>query len=197
MSQDEYFSVRAAIRINVEPLADNQVQPDAQAFTAEIPAPFRLASQCGQLDSDVEKDLKAIDPEDASALFRVLQAQNEKMTLMMGYMLSHEDQPNHRFVTHAFGASSFSYHSHSPLKKGVHARVKLFLDYPPTAIYCYGVVTGCEPDADSEQENPDYVIQIQYTRLLEEDRDTLIRAALHHQQKLLKKRARNRKQSSS
>ncbi|WBA07641.1 PilZ domain-containing protein [Salinivibrio kushneri] len=197
MSQDEYFSVRAAIRINVEPLADNQAQPDADAFMAEIPAPFRLASQCGQLDSDVEKDLKAIDPDDASALFRVLQAQNEKITLMMGYMLSHEDQPTYRFVTRAFGASSFSYLSHSPLQKGVHTRVKLFLDYPPTAVYCYGVVTGCELHPESDQDNPHYVIQIQYTRLLEEDRDTLIRAALHHQQKLLKKRARNRKQSSS
>ncbi|SIN83413.1 hypothetical protein [Salinivibrio sp. ES.052] len=197
MSQDEYFSVRAAIRINVEPLADNQPQPDADGFMAEIPAPFRLASQCGQLDADVEKDLHAVEPDNASALFRVLQAQNEKITLMMGYMLSHEDHPSHRFITHAFGASSFSYLSQPPLEIGAHARVKIFLDYPPTAIYCYGVVTGCEPHADSDKNQPKHLIQIQYTRLLEEDRDTLIRAALHHQQKLLKKRAQNRKQSSS
>lgn len=197
MSQDEYFSVRAAMRINVEPLADNQPQPDADGFIAEIPAPFRLASQCGQLDADVEKDLQSIDPNDASALFRILQTQNEKLTLMMGYMLSHEDQPSHRFITHTFGASRFSYLSPSPLALGVHARVKLFLDHPPTAIYCYGVVTDCEHHQEDDSNQPHYLIQIQYTRLLEEDQDTLIRAALYHQQKLLKKRARDRKQSSS
>ncbi len=115
----------------------------------------------------------------------------------MGYMLSHEDQPEHRFITHTFGASRFSYLSPSPLEHGVHARVKLFLDHPPTAIYCYGVVTDCERHDDDENNQPHYLIQIQYTRLLEEDQDTLIRAALYHQQKLLRKRARDRKQSSS
>ncbi|QIR06253.1 PilZ domain-containing protein [Salinivibrio costicola] len=197
MSQDEYFSVRAAIRINVEPLQDSQAQPDADAFMAEIPAPFRVASQCGQVDNAVEKELQSLDPDDASALYRILQAQNEKITLMMGYMLSQEDDPSQRFTTHTFGASSFAYLSPAPLKHGDHARVKLFLDFPPTAIYCYGVVTHCEEKAPDGDHPPQYLIQIQYTRLLEDDRDTLIRAALHHQQKLLRKRALNRKKSSS
>ncbi|MGF1690227.1 PilZ domain-containing protein [Photobacterium kagoshimensis] len=199
MIQDEYFSVHAGLTINVEPLDDSAACPDDEAFRLEIPPLFRVASECSELEESTERLLSNFGSDDSKALIGYLGAQNTKINLLLSYVLSQQDDPTVRFTTRTFGASRLSFISSTPLATGRTVRMKLFLNDPPAAIYCYGEVIDCQPynnqsgdDSDNSGDNNSYEIHLRYTQLLESDRDLLIRAALHVQQKLLRERAQQR-----
>ncbi|WP_325892953.1 PilZ domain-containing protein [Grimontia sp. NTOU-MAR1] len=187
MSQDEYFSVHAHLKINVDVLGDDEHVPSEAEFGREIPVAFRIAGECGDLDNGVEKDIQALHQDDSQALTKFLQAQNQKINLLLGFMLSQQDDPKIRHQTETFGASGLTFIARKAFEKGQHVRLKLFLENPPSAIYCYGSVYGCK------EKNGKFAVGVKYIRLQEEDRDVLIRAALHQQQKLLRQRALERK----
>ncbi|KMV32150.1 hypothetical protein [Photobacterium swingsii] len=202
MIQDEYFSVHAGLTINVEPLDDNTACPDDEAFRLEIPPLFRVASECSELEESTERLLSNFGSDDSKALIGYLGAQNTKINLLLSYVLSQQDDPTIRFTTRTFGASRLSFISPTPLTLGRNARIKLFLNDPPAAIYCYGEIIDCQPygsqsgdDSDNSCDKSNYEVHLRYTQLLESDRDLLIRAALHVQQKLLRERAQQRSDS--
>ncbi|MCG3866196.1 MULTISPECIES: PilZ domain-containing protein [unclassified Photobacterium] len=184
--QDEYFSVQLGLTINVERLSSNESVPDEQDFNAEIPPLFRIASECSTLEDNADRLFASFNKNETQALMDYLAAQNSKINLLLSYVLSQQDDPTYRFTTLTFGASNLSFTSSSSYQVGSNVRVKLFLDYPAAAIFCYAEVT--ESIASDEQ----FIIKLRYTRLLEDDRDLLIRAALYSQQKLLRQRAQQR-----
>ncbi|OZS44631.1 PilZ domain-containing protein [Photobacterium sanguinicancri] len=202
MIQDEYFSVHAGLTINVEPLDENTACPDEEAFRLEIPPLFRVASECSELEESTERLLSNFGSDDSKALIGYLGAQNTKINLLLSYVLSQQDDPAIRFTTRTFGASRLSFLSPTPLATGCTVRMKLFLTDPPAAIYCYADVIDCQPysnqTGDAKGNSGDknnYEVHLCYSQLLENDRDLLIRAALHVQQKLLRERAQQRSNS--
>ena len=106
-------------------------------------------------------------------------------------MLSQQDNANYRYITETFGASKLSFYSPHDFTVRQNVIVKLFLDHPAAAIYCYAEVVNCSALDDR------FLIELHYTRLLEDDRDLLIRAALHCQQKLLRQRAQQRNMNNN
>ncbi|MCW8327285.1 PilZ domain-containing protein [Photobacterium sp. SDRW27] len=186
MNQDEYFSVHTGLTINVEPLAQGEQLPDALAFSQEIPPLFRVASECSGLEEGVEQSLANLVKDDSKPLLDYLAAQNSKINLLLSFVLSQQDDPALRYTTETFGASRLTFLSKNAFSVGSLARVKLFLDKPPAAVYCYAEVI------DSQAKNGLFEITLKYNRLLEDDRDLLIRAALYIQQKLLRQRAQQR-----
>ncbi|MBV1842951.1 MULTISPECIES: PilZ domain-containing protein [Photobacterium] len=190
MNQDEYFSVHAGLTINVEPLSPNEAVPDETHFPQEIPPLFRVASECSGLDDNLDRTLSQFNKEQYQALTQYLAAQNSKINLLLSYVLSQQNDPAFRYTTTTFGASRLSYSSAQPLTPGQAVRLKLFLEQPAAAVYAYAEV--CECQALDQQ----YDISLRYTRLQEEDRDLLIRAALYFQQKILRQRAQQRSDNS-
>ncbi|MGF1682334.1 PilZ domain-containing protein [Photobacterium minamisatsumaniensis] len=189
MNQDEYFSVNAGLTINVEPLSDGDVVPDEHTFSLEIPPLFRVASECNGLDDNLDRALNTLNNSDQQALTTYLTAQNNKINLLLSYVLSQQNDPALRYITTSFGASRLSYSNATALVEGSAVRVKLFLDNPAAAIYAYADVVECG------EQNEQFEITLKYTRLQEDDRDLLIRAALHFQQKILRQRAQQRSES--
>lgn len=186
MNQDEYFSVHSGLTINVELLGPGEKLPDELAFSQEIPPLFRVASECNGLEEGVEQSLGKLTREESKPLVDYLTAQNSKINLLLSYVLSQQDNPSLRYITQTFGASQLTFLSKTPFPVGSMVRVKLFLDKPPAAVYCYAEVTA------SEARGKGYSVTLKYNRLLENDRDLLIRAALYIQQKLLRQRAQQR-----
>ncbi|PSW21141.1 PilZ domain-containing protein [Photobacterium sanctipauli] len=189
MQQDEYFSVNAGLTINVEPLPADEMTPDEQSFSLEIPPLFRVASECNQLDDNLERSLSTLGQTEQQALTAYLTAQNNKINLLLTFVLSQQNDPAYRFTTESFGASRLSYRSPVALSQGSAVRVKLFLDNPAAAVYAYAEVAECTEQDDQ------FEITLKYTRLQEDDRDLLIRAALHFQQKILRQRAQQRSEN--
>ncbi|OCH14828.1 MULTISPECIES: hypothetical protein [unclassified Aliivibrio] len=186
MSHDEYFSVHYDLTINVEPLALDTTLPDTVTFEREIPAPFRVAQECSSLDDVSENELSFLKLDDGKRLANYLNNQNQKLNLLLSYLLIQQDNKTYRHKTVSFGASKFTYESKVALTLTQKAKVKLFLEHPPSAIYCYAQVTQCT------QTDTGYTIEMSYDLLRDIDQDLLIKAALFQQQKVLKLRALER-----
>lgn len=186
MSDQEYFSVHYQMIANVEALAEDAPYPTFDQFESEIPAPFLVASEFSFLDQLNDAARAELKSNDFKHVIQLLDTQNSKLNLLLTFMLSQQDDPTLRHQTLTFGASQFSYQAENALNIGQKLRIKLFLDHPAAAIYCYGSVTQCA------QENQQYVISVKYDLLRDLDQDLLIKAALYQQQKLLRQRSLNR-----
>ncbi|GAB2658094.1 PilZ domain-containing protein [Vibrio panuliri] len=186
MSDQEYFTVHHPMTVNVEPLADDFSYPTFTQFEQQIPAPFLVASEFSSLDQLNDAARAELKTNDFRNVITLLDTQNAKLNLLLTFMLSQQDDPNFRHQTLSFGASQFSYQNSQPLPIGQKVRVKLFLDHPAAAIYCYGSVFSCV------NEEEQHTITVKYDLLRDLDQDLLIKAALYQQQKLLRQRSLNR-----
>lgn len=183
MIDQEYFTVHHPISINVEPMDMEFSLPSEEQFEAEIPAPFLVANEFSQLDHLNEAAKTELRSSDFKQVVQLLDAQNSKLNLLLTYMLSQQDSPEFHHQTLAFGASQIQYISQTSLADGAIVRMKLFLDSPAAAIYCYGKIDSCNAEDDH------FIISAKYIQIRDIDQDLIIRAALHQQQKLLRQRS--------
>jgi len=189
MTDQEYFTVHHALTVNVEPLASDAYFPSFEDFLEEIPAPFIVASEFSQLDQLSDSAKLELKNNDFKHVIQLLDTQNSKLNLLLTFMLSQQDDPQYRRTSKAFGASKLTYHSEEMLSVGTKLRIKLFLEHPPAAIYCYATVDSVE------QQDGDNIITAKYDLLRDTDQDLLIKAALHQQQKLLRQRSLDREKT--
>ena len=186
MSDQEYFTVHHPMTVNVEPLADDATYPTFEEFEGEIPAAFLVASEFSSLDQLNEAARAELKSNDFKHVIQLLDTQNGKLNLLLTFMLSQQDNQTLRHETISFGASQFSYKASQSFAIGRKLRVKLFLDHPAAAIYCYGSVS------QSTEDDKQHIISVKYDLLRDLDQDLLIKAALYQQQKLLRQRSLNR-----
>ncbi|BCK13523.1 PilZ domain-containing protein [Vibrio cholerae] len=186
MNDQEFFTVHHALTINVEPLEEHFTLPSHEIFEAEIPAPFVVASEFSQLEQLSDSARMELKNSDFKSVLQLLEAQNAKLNLLLTFMLSQQDDPQSRSATTRFGASQLTYLAKSPLQIGQKVRVKLFLEYPAAAIYCYASVMQCQ------QEPEHTLVTLKYDLLRDVDQDLLIKAALYQQQRLLRQRSLDR-----
>jgi hypothetical protein len=186
MTEQEYFTVHHNLTINVEALGTDFALPDDETFTSEIPTPFIVASEFSKLDTLADTDRLELQNKELKHVIHLLDTQNAKLNLLLSFMLSQQDDAATRFQTTQFGASQLSYRTDNELEANRLVRVKIFLDHPAAAIYCYAEVVEC---VSSEQ---GFIITLKYKMLRDTDQDLLIKAALYQQQKLLRQRSLER-----
>ncbi|PMH45008.1 hypothetical protein BCU68_11225 [Vibrio sp. 10N.286.49.B3] len=196
MTEQEYFSVHHSLTVNVEPLAMDFILPTGDAFEAEIPAPFIVASEFSHLDTLTDSAKQELKSNDFKHVIQLLDTQNSKLNLLLSFMLSQQDEALFRHKTLSFGASQMTYLSEQALAMNTPVRVKLFLDTPAAAIYCYGHVISAQLSDNQNNNVPIYAITIKYQQLRDCDQDLLIKAALFQQQKLLRQRSLEREQQN-
>lgn len=186
MTEQEYFTVHHQLTINAQPLPDDFSLPSYSQFEAEIPAPFIVASEFSQLDMLNDSARKELNNSEFKHVIHLLDTQNSKLNLLLTFLLSQQDDPQYRSTTVAFGASQFGFLSPKPLNNNQVLRVKLFLEHPAAAIYCYARVISCDAHESG------YLVNAKYQILRDADQDLLIKAALYQQQKLLRQRSIDR-----
>ncbi len=186
MSDQEYFTVHHSLTINVEPLTNDFEFPSYESFVSEIPAPFIVASEFSQLDQLSDAAKLELKNNDFKHVVQLLDTQNSKLNLLLTFMLSQQDDPQYRQVTKSFGASQLSYYATQAIPTATKLRIKLFLEHPAAAIYCYATVDSIE------EQNGDNIVTVKYDLLRDTDQDLLIKAALHQQQKILRQRSLDR-----
>lgn len=186
MSDQEYFTVHHAMTVNIEPLAAEESLPSLEAFETEIPMPFKVASEFSLFEQ--ENSLQPLDTQnkDISKIVTLLEQQNAKLNLLLSYLLSQQDDTHHRYTSISFGASQLTFYSEQPFAIDALARVKLFLEHPAAAVYCYASVAQCTA------QDAGYHVTVHYERLRDLDQDLLIRASLYQQQQLLRQRTLTR-----
>ncbi|WP_323882693.1 PilZ domain-containing protein [Aeromonas hydrophila] len=188
--QEQFFSVTHATPVNVIPMPGDFHLPSLEALEAELPEPFRIASAITSIDM-VTSRLIRNQNDSMHDLVEIINQQSRKIDMIMGYVLSVQDHPEHRFHTLRFGAGQLTYlhprqgHGEVPHLHQI-VRLKIFLREEASAIYCYGQVKQLEP-----REHGTHVM-LDYVRIREDDRELLVRASLHIQSKQLKLRAQDR-----
>ncbi|BCO13526.1 hypothetical protein RIMD111065_18820 [Aeromonas hydrophila] len=188
--QEQFFSVTHATPVNVIPMPDDFHLPSLEALEAELPEPFRIASAITSIDM-VTSRLIRNQNDSMHDLVEIINQQSRKIDMIMGYVLSVQDHPEHRFDTLRFGAGQLTYlhprqgHGEVPHLHQI-VRLKIFLREEASAIYCYGQVKQLEPSEHGTH------VMLDYVRIREDDRELLVRASLHIQSKQLKLRAQDR-----
>ncbi|MFQ2198204.1 PilZ domain-containing protein [Aeromonas hydrophila] len=188
--QEQFFSVTHATPVNVIPMPGDFHLPSLEALEAELPEPFRIASAITSIDM-VTSRLIRNQNDSMHDLVEIINQQSRKIDMIMGYVLSVQDHPEHRFHTLSFGAGQLTYlhprqgHGEVPHLHQI-VRLKIFLREEASAIYCYGQVKQLEPSEHGTH------VMLDYVRIREDDRELLVRASLHIQSKQLKLRAQDR-----
>ncbi|MEE9694711.1 PilZ domain-containing protein [Aeromonas hydrophila] len=188
--QEQFFSVTHATPVNVIPMPGDFHLPSLEALEAELPEPFRIASAITSIDM-VTSRLIRNQSDSMHDLVEIINQQSRKIDMIMGYVLSVQDHPEHRFHTLRFGAGQLTYlHPHQGHGEVPHlhqiVRLKIFLREEASAVYCYGQVKQLEPSEHGTH------VMLDYVRIREDDRELLVRASLHIQSKQLKLRAQDR-----
>ena len=188
--QEQFFSVTHATPVNVIPMPGDFHLPSLEALEAELPEPFRIASAITSIDM-VTSRLIRNQNDSMHDLVEIINQQSREIDMIMGYVLSVQDHPEHRFHTLRFGAGQLTYlhprqgHGEVPHLHQI-VRLKIFLREEASAIYCYGQVKQLEPSEHGTH------VMLDYVRIREDDRELLVRASLHIQSKQLKLRAQDR-----
>ncbi|QUM80687.1 hypothetical protein HWV01_10550 [Moritella sp. 5] len=194
----QYFSIQHSLSVNIEPVSIDQVPTSRLALENEMPVPFKMANDVAEIDSNALRSIRNIG-EQADALADFLQMQNNKINLIMGYVLAQQDHPESRFNSTMFGAGEVKFLAHTDLALEQAVRIKIFLPNDSSAIYCYGAISEREEQhsARDELDTDDSLIEYtaSYTRIRDIDREILIRATLRIQQLQLKQRAELRQEN--
>ncbi len=184
----EFFAIELDFSVNIIAIDDNQGLSFEQ-FTSNIPMPFKLATDMNAIDQSALRSLQNLGGS-ASQLVGFLNQQSQKIDLLIGYILSQQDEVQHRYQGIKFGGGGVKFIGPKAFNVGQLLELKIFLIESHCAIYCYGEVIQVEST------NEKFIHKVTFYFIREEDRETLVRSSLHEQSKQLQKLAKIRNQES-
>lgn len=186
---NEYFCVEQDISVNVIPMDEGADLPSYSHFIRTMPYSFRLAGEVSSIESQSLRSLRNLGHY-GDDLVDFLKAQSRKIDLIMSYIMTMEDEDEHRLVAHAYGGGGVTIEVDKEYNIGNLFKLKLFLSDEAAAIYCIGEVVEVEAKEDS------YLLKLYYARIREDDREILVRASLHQQSKQLKRLSESKRKSN-
>ncbi|RHW75022.1 PilZ domain-containing protein [Colwellia sp. RSH04] len=179
----EFFAIEHDFTINVTPITDEM--NSYEQFVAKMPMPFKLASEVTVIDQAALRPLQGLSSS-AGQLADFLNHQSRKIDLLIGYILSQQDEEESRFKGIEFGGGGIKFIADTAFNVEQLLELKVFLLEENCAIFCFGEVIECQK---IEQE---YYHKVTFYYIREEDREALVRTSLHLQSKQLHKLAQKR-----
>ena len=184
----EFFAIEHDFSVNIMLIDDSQASSFDQ-FTADMPLPFKLSTDMSAIDQSALRSLQNLG-NSASQLVNFLNQQSQKIDLLIGYILSQQDEVQHRYQGVEFGGGGIKFDTPKAFNIGQLLELKVFLLANNCAIYCYGEVISVE------SANELFTHKVTFHFIREEDREILVRSSLHEQSKQLQKLAKLRNQAS-
>lgn len=184
----EFFSIEHNFSINILPLELTKVT-SFERFLADMPTPFKMASDMKSIDQSALRPLQALSGV-AGQLVEFLNHQSSKIDLLIGYILSQQDDEEHRYQGIKFGGGGLLFTANKAFKLAQLLEMKVFLLNKNCAVYCYGEIIEVQQNQDS------YLHKVIFHFIREDDREILVRNSLHEQSKQLQALAQQRNQDS-
>ncbi|WP_440875489.1 PilZ domain-containing protein [Thalassotalea sp. PLHSN55] len=185
---NEFFSIEHPFNVNITELTAVGTLGYDQ-FLSRIPLPFKMATDIVTLDQSALRPLQAISGV-AGQLVEYLNHQSEKIDLLVGYILSQQDDVSQRFQGVKFGGGGIVFQADKAFELNQLLELKLFFLEENCAVFCHGEVISIESD---EQQ---FLHKIIFHHIREEDREILVRTSLHQQSKQLQRLAKARDQAA-
>jgi len=183
---DEFFAIEHEFSVNIMAI-NNTDDCSFDKFISSMPMPFKLATDMSTIDQSALRSLQGLG-NSASQLVSFLNQQSKKIDLLIGYILSQQDELQHRYQGINFGGGGIKFVTPKAFIVGQLLELKIFLLESHCAIYCYGEVI------EVESANEMFTHKVTFHFIREEDRETLVRSSLHEQSKQLQKLAKIRNQ---
>jgi len=184
----EFFSIEHNFSINVLPLESSKVTTLEQ-FLADMPTPFKMASDMKSIDQSALRPLQALSGV-TGQLVEFLNHQSAKIDLLIGYILSQQDDDEHRYQGVEFGGGGLIFAADKAFELAQLLEMKIFLLNKNCAVYCYGEVIEVQQNQES------YLHKVIFHFIREEDREILVRNSLHEQSKQLQILAQQRNEDN-
>jgi hypothetical protein len=184
----EFFSIEHDFSINILPLELTSVT-NFEQFLTDMPTPFKMASDIKSIDQSALRPLQALSGV-TGQLVEFLNHQSAKIDLLIGYILSQQDDEEHRYQGIKFGGGGLLFTAKKAFEIAQLLEMKIFLLNQNCAVYCYGEVI------EMRQENDSYLHKVIFHFIREDDREILVRNSLHEQSKQLQALAQQRNQDS-
>jgi hypothetical protein len=186
---EEFFSINYPFSINAV-IIEPETSLSYQDFMNTMPMPFKMASEIITLDQAALRPLQTIGSV-AGQLVDYLHHQAQKIDLLVSYILSEQDNEQHRYQGSHFGGGGVIFTSKHSFSVGQFLELKIFLHDDNCAIYCCGEIISASSQSD---ELTSY--KVIYHHIREEDREILVRCSLHQQSKQLQALAQKRNDES-
>jgi len=186
---DEFFSINYSFNINAQLIKVAQL-PSYQEFLANMPTPFKIASEIHSLDQSALRPLQTVAGV-AHQLMDYLNHQTKKMDLLVGYILSQQNNADTRFQALKFGGGGIIFNDNVTEKfnSGDFLELKLFFTDENSALYCIGEII------ESELINGQTQHKVIFHHIRQEDQETLVRLSLQQQARQLQALAQQRNQA--
>lgn len=185
----EFFSIEHDFSINIMPLEPTKVTSFEQ-FLTDIPTPFKMASDMKTIDQSALRPLQSLSGV-AGQLVEFLNHQSTKIDLLIGYILSQQDDVQHRYQGVEFGGGGLLFSADKKFELAQLLEMKVFLLNQNCAVFCYGEVI------DIQQSDDSYLHKVIFHFIREDDREILVRNSLHEQSKQLQRLAQQRNQDDN
>ncbi|MCP4325741.1 MAG: PilZ domain-containing protein [Alteromonadales bacterium] len=174
---NEFFSIEHNFTINIVPLKSTS-GITYQQFINAMPMPFKLASDIVTIDQAALRPLQGLSGV-AGQLVEFLNHQSQKIDLLVGYILSQQDDMQHRYQGIEFGGGGVKFKAERAFELGEVLEMKIFLLENNCAVFCYGEVIAVNDKGNEFQH------RVIFHFIREEDREVLVRTSLHEQSKQL------------
>lgn len=184
----EFFAIEHEFAVNIKAI-ENGEHYNFNEFMAKMPTPFKLASDVNTIDQSALRPLQNLGSS-AAQLVTFLNHQSQKIDLLVGYILSQQDEEQFRFQGIKFGGGGIKFNAPTAFNIGEIIELKIFLLDNNCALYCFGEVIEVE-SVDGQ-----FTHKTTFHFIREEDREILVRTSLHEQSKQLQQLAKQRNQES-
>ena len=184
---DEFFSIEHAFSVNLKRVEKNTFA-SFDDFMAQMPMPFKMASEMSTIDQAALRPLQGLSGT-ASLLVDFLNHQTNKIELLVGYILSQQDDESMRYQGVKFGGGGIIFQTKDAFELGDFLELKIFLLEENCAVFCLGEVV----EITTQDNNIQHKVIFHFIR--DEDQEILVRHSLHQQSKQLQELAQKRKQS--
>ena len=198
-----YFSVPHPFTAYLSLWDENQPLPSEMALRSMQSLGIQLLSEVKALEASCLLQLRHLDNE-AKVVVDFLKLQSRKVDLVLQHVLEKEVQEGEKFSGCQFGGSGIRLMSKEALPLGRQYKVTLFIHEELVAILCFAKVTAClvsqEGQSDGQVQSPNaalpYLVDLEFSQILDADVEQLVKASLNVQQKQLKlrKQARDERQ---
>lgn len=198
-----YFSVPHPFTAYLSLWDENQPLPSEMALRSMQSLGIQLLSEVKALEASCLLQLRHLDNE-AKVVVDFLKLQSRKVDLVLQHVLEKEVQEGEKFSGCQFGGSGIRLMSKEALPLGRQYKVTLFIHEELVAILCFAKVTAClvsqEGQSDGQVQSPNaassYLVDLEFSQILDADVEQLVKASLNVQQKQLKlrKQARDKRQ---
>lgn len=183
---DEFFSIDHEFNVNITAIKQDEIASYDQ-FLNSMPLPFKMASDMVNIDQSAIRSIQGLSSV-ATQLADFLNHQSHKIDLLVGYILSQQDDEDKRFQGLHFGGGGVIFNSDQSFELLQRLEMKIFLLEENCAVYCIGQVV------ESIKTETGFNHKVIFEFIREEDQETLVRHSLHQQSKQLQALAQKRRE---